>query len=341
MLKRLIPLAVVLLAWTATSFAAGAAPAKSGSTQNADVSCRLQDNAECLKVLEVRAGTPEHMRSASRELYAVLVNGDTSALHNGNVERAYEVLRTLGVPDSNLYVLSNSNPRPNARQTGPALVTARATTNNVANVLAYIAGEIDDNDCLLVYTTGHGVRQAGQSAVVLNDGTMLETDMVKELKRMGGALSVLVMDQCFSGGFADAVQKAGLNTVAITSTDSKHETYCEYFAGGFWLSLLEPEADINSDGRVSLEEAYQVATTLHRMALADTPERTHCRFVEPEGQTEPSVVLSRHAFSWDAQEPAPQNRPLITASADDEQPQRPQLRRNRLAGHQKGYRPGE
>lgn len=298
-----------------------------------DTTCRLQDNAECLQALEVRAGSVAHPRAASRELYAVLINGDSSDLHNLNIERSYEVLRTLGVPDENLYVLSNSNPRPDAQAEASTLVTARATTGNLANVLAYVAGEIDENDCLLVYTTGHGIRAKGQSAVVLNDGLMMETDLIKELKRMTPAVSVVVMDQCFSGGFADAIEKAGLNAIAITSTDSRHETYCEYFAGAFWLSMIEPEADINRDGRVSLNECYDVAMSLHQMALADTPERTHCRYVTTESGPEPAVVLDDQAFTWNVE-----NNPrseMITASADDA-PQRPAFRRHRV-----GYHPSE
>ncbi|MDX9973671.1 MAG: C13 family peptidase [FCB group bacterium] len=316
---RTLPLIILLAVFSGPAFAGD------------ETTCRLQDNAECLEALQVRAANVASTRTADSKLYAVLVNGDSSDLHNLNIERAYEVLRTLGVPDENLYILSNSNPRPSAKIT--TLVTARATTGNLSNVLAYVAGEIDENDCLLLYTTGHGIRAKGQSAVVLNDGLLMEKDLVKEMKRMTPAVSVVVMDQCFSGGFADAVEKSGLNAIAIASTDSRHETYCEYFAGAFWLSMIEPEADINRDGRVSLTECYDVAMSLHQMALADTPERTHCRYVTTESGPEPAVVLGEQTFTWDTEDETPRAK-LVTASADA--PQRPVFRR-----HRAGFRAGE
>jgi len=144
--------------------------------------CRLQDDRECLQVLKRLAAAGAQRRSAEPDFYAVLVNGDTSPLHNANVERAYHVLRALSVPDNNIHVLSNSDPRTGHDAEAGPRVNARATTANLANVLGFLAREVDDNDCLLVYTTGHGIREQRQSALCLNDGLILEDELVRYMR---------------------------------------------------------------------------------------------------------------------------------------------------------------
>lgn len=314
MRKQFFALVILLAVWSVGAHSEPAALADAAA-------CRLQDDRECLEILETCAAAAPERETAAKELYAVLVNGDVSTLHNGNVERAYEVLRTLGVPDDRIYILSNSNPRPAADAGRLPLVTAEATTINLAGVLSYLAGEVDENDCLLLYTTGHGIRKRGQSALMLNDGPMLEKDLVRRLKPVQAAVTAVIMDQCFSGGFADAFEKARMNVVAMTDTDSHHETYCEYFASAFWYGLVEPAADLDGDGRITLSESYEVAMAIHQMALAETPERTQGQLLIRKDGAIPAVSVADNSVTWavDREEPeeaAPARSLLAQATTD-------------------------
>lgn len=258
---------------------------------------RLQDDRQCLQALETLALRAATKASDDEEFYAVLVNGDPSPLHTGNVEYAYQVLRSLGVPEGNIFVLSHTDPRPGASDKAP-LVTAQATTRNLRNVLYHLSRQADANDCLLLYCTGHGIREDAQSALCLDDGLYTSSQMAKSLEDVKAGVTVVLMDQCFSGGFADRLARSSRNVVAMTNTDGRHDTYCEYFAAAFWTSLLEPAADLDEDGSVSFAESYEVAMAVHRLALADTPERTRGRFITTGRPITPAVNVTEPALHW-------------------------------------------
>lgn len=335
--KAPFPLAILFALVSATVFAAPeASEVADGAVDSA--ACALQDNGECLKALETRAAAAAKPRSRDEgRLFAVLVNGDTSVLHNRNVERAYEVLKTLGTPDENIYILSNSNPRPAAADS--SLVTARATTGNLSNVLYYLSGEVDRDDCVVLYTTGHGDQRRGQSTLCMNDGFVYEKDLVKQLKAIEPASVAVVMDQCFSGGFVDAFERADMDVLAMADTDGDHETYCEYFAAAFWFGLLEPAADIDSDGRISFNESYEVAMEIHRLALADTPERTQGRVLGAERQVVPAVALDQNMLIWAVDEKPAESKakPILQASIDV--PRTSPARRDWSERHRPDFRP--
>src|SRR5690606_18966213 len=204
------------------------------------------------------------------------------------------------------------------------------TTGNLANVLGFLAREVDDNDCLLVYTTGHGIREQRQSALCLNDGLILEEDLVRYMRSVRPAVAVVLMDQCFSGGFADALERGAPGVIAIANTDDRHETYCEYFATTFWTSMLQPEADMNGDGRVSLDESFELAMAVHRLALAETPEQTQGRMVDKGRHPKLAVNLEEGVLAWEA-EPKAESRERVLRVQRKPGPEVPQSRRSRVA----------
>jgi len=195
-----------------------------------------------------------------RRKYAIVINGDTSKLHQGNVTEAYESLRELGFKDENIFLLTSNYPREDDSKS----VTAKATEANLRRVFDYLDDAVDNNDLILVYTTGHGGTKEGQSTLALADEEISASDLRDLIGSAKAGDYVLVADQCYSGGIAKSVSELAGRVASFSSTDSEHSTYCESFARPFWKSFRNGEADVNGDGTTSLDEAFGYAARNHR-----------------------------------------------------------------------------
>jgi hypothetical protein len=114
-------------------------------------------------------------------------------------------------------------------------------------------------DLLLVYLTGHGYRMFGRTSLELQGGSITARDLMQQLGELPFGKLILIADQCYSGGFANAALALGRNVVAVSSTDDRHEVRCEPFIRPLWLAAVAAESDIRGNGFVSVEEAFQVA----------------------------------------------------------------------------------
>ena len=152
-----------------------------------------------------------------------------------------------------------------------------------------IGSKLDEGDRLFVYYTGHGGRGSqgrNTTLAVWNENDMPVKEFVKLLDRLPPKVSVvLVMVQCYGGGFADVIfnnadPTQGLSprnrcgffatlptrVAAGCTADADEENYHEY-STYFWAALYgrtrTGEAvdlpDFNGDGRVSLAEAHAYA----------------------------------------------------------------------------------
>jgi len=218
-----------------------------------------------------RAGAPaKQAASSSRQplRYAVLVNGDSERRHRDNIARAYSTLRGLGFAPQRIFVVSPPDRR--HRLPNESLRLAPAP-DNFWRVMDSLAGLLAPGDLLVVYGTGHGDSEEGDALLELRQGEVWAADLGEEVERYRGD-SVVVMDQCFSGGFVDAFKDTKRRVIAISSVDRSHETDCTEFARTFWDSLAHPElADRNHDGKTSVREAFDAALKAHRAALAGDP----------------------------------------------------------------------
>jgi hypothetical protein len=205
----------------------------------------------------------------SRVKYAVLVNGDAARRHKQNIARAYKTLRTAGFDPAHIFVVSPPDRRtPLPKQT----LRLAPVPDNFWRVMDDLAGIVEEGDLVVMYGTGHGDTEEGDSLLELTKGEVWPSDLREEIDRYRGD-SVIVMDQCFSGGFADAFQDTKSRVIAISSVDSRHLTDCYYFAKTFWDSFLHPEqADSNHDGKTSVREAFDAALKAHQEALAGDGE---------------------------------------------------------------------
>jgi hypothetical protein len=158
-----------------------------------------------------------------------------------------------------------------------------------------VGSKLHDGDRLFIYYTGHGSRGKGGHNTALamwREADMPVSEFVKLLDRLPPKVSVvLVMVQCFGGGFADVIfneadPSKGLSprnrcgffatspdrVAAGCTPDVDEENYREY-STYFWAALygrtrtgaVVPPSDYDGDGRVSLAEAHAYA-----MVASDT-----------------------------------------------------------------------
>jgi hypothetical protein len=123
-------------------------------------------------------------------------------------------------------------------------------------------------DLLLVYLTGHGYRMFGRTSLELQGGSITARELMQRLGELPFGKLILIADQCYSGGFANAALALGRNVIAVSSTDDRHEVRCEPFIRPLWLAAVAAESDTRGNGFVSVEEAFQVAADGLRQAGA-------------------------------------------------------------------------
>lgn len=202
-----------------------------------------------------------------RKKYAVVLNGDASKLHQGNVTEAYESLKHLGFYEENIFLLTSDY----GREDDGKAITAKATEANLRRVFDYLDDAVDNNDLVLLYTTGHGRKQNNQSTVLLADAELFASDLRDMVGSAKAGEYVIVADQCYSGGIAKSLSELEGRVVSFSSTDSDHITYCESFARPFWQSFRNGQADVNNDGTTTLDEAFDYASKNHKEKIGQFP----------------------------------------------------------------------
>lgn len=209
-----------------------------------------------------------------RRKYAVIINGDFSEFHKGNVKEAYTSMKVLGFVDENIYILSTENPRADVIEKING-INAHATAGNVNEVFDSLQKMVDTNDMLVLYTTGHGKCRNNEATLQLEDTDIIQTELKKQLAKAKAQDYVIVCDQCYSGGIASELSTLEGNVVAYSSTDAKHITLCESFARPFWESFRNGNGDKNKDGKTTLDEAFEYAAEIHRAAANNRQKKTN------------------------------------------------------------------
>jgi hypothetical protein len=150
-----------------------------------------------------------------------------------------------------------------------------ATKNNISSVFNTLANIITSNDNVFVFTTDHG---GSGSSLILWGEVMTGTEFATEINKINTAESInIVMEQCYSGGYISAL--AGNNRVISTACSATELSYSmsNLLYDEFvyhWTSAINKSrpdgfvvnADANNDGKISMTEAFQYASS------ADTKE---------------------------------------------------------------------
>lgn len=175
--------------------------------------------------------------------FALLINGDTEPRHLANVEMALKVLQADG------YVRFVASPQP-TQQIADHYLTASPKT--VKDLVAQLKSQIDDDDELVIYTTGHGGIVKGEAHLCLKkkcESNLLSPELINEIPY---GSRTIVMDQCMGGSWGTHFLKSA-HTLFVAAGSKKEEVCCTEFAPRFWNRAIP---DLNHDGIITFQERY-------------------------------------------------------------------------------------
>ena len=155
------------------------------------------------------------------------------------------------------------------------LTNAQATRASVTSAIQRVAAQAGPDDVFLFFFSGHGVQHPttsdreldGQSEhLVLRDGEISDVELARMLGNVRARLSLVVLDACFSGGFArEVVNRPGVMGVFSSEEDLTSMVADRFQAGGYLSHFLRTglagRADENGDRLVT---AGELATYLRR-----------------------------------------------------------------------------
>jgi hypothetical protein len=176
---------------------------------------------------------------------AVIINGDGEPRHLENVERASKLLRDGGYE---LYVASPQKPSNN-----PTMYVA-PNSRGILDIGTALTNAIDDDDEVVIYTTGHGGEQSDGCLSLPNQCISASDAAFKRLLSLPHGQRTVVMDQCYSGNWA-RLFSADPKTLFI-SAGSRGETVCCQDFIPELFSDKDRIPDANRDGAISWQERY-------------------------------------------------------------------------------------
>lgn len=134
---------------------------------------------------------------------------------------------------------------------------AASTAENVRRVIASVGRVMTRDDVLLLVLIGHGTFD-GTDAKFNLVGRDLESAEWSSLVQ--GLPGRLVIVNAASASFPFLERLAGPRRIVITATDSPAQRYDTVFPEYFILSFMDPAADLDKNGRVSIWEAFAAAS---------------------------------------------------------------------------------
>ena len=250
-------------------------------------------------------------------LYAVLVNGGRNRLTNherywNDCAFLYRTLRqTFHIPKRNITVLMSDGGKPEEdmlRDDGRGFksspidldgdnqsdVEYPATREMLVNAMFTLSRQLTTDDHLFLFIVDHGgsTDRLSESFVWLWNDNKLEDYTLASLLGLYhvGSVNVL-MGQCYSGGFIDNLMRNGLVIATACSGDeqswvSPDRPYDEFIY--HWTCAVNGAdtegntiaADADSDGQVSMAEAFEYARSHDR--VNETPQ--YCSWPQELGE---------------------------------------------------------
>ena len=220
-----------------------------------------------------------------QDKFAVLIVGGYNAANNHlrywhDLVAMYNILKNAGYKTANIYVIYANGVGKDAS----IPVNYSATKANISTVFTQLAGKMDSLDTLYIMLNDHGGNGEGDPS---GDETITHTDEVLWLwngvamtddefavqmnKITAYSKMIMQMKQCYSGGYLDDTTKP--NRILMSSCSATQVSYGrsanDFGEFTFWyfaaLTGNKPDgsgavnADANSDGKVSIMEAWNFA----------------------------------------------------------------------------------
>ncbi|WP_339872902.1 pre-peptidase C-terminal domain-containing protein [uncultured Brevundimonas sp.] len=199
------------------------------------------------------------------------------------------VQNNLSYTDEDAIKLSEALQREGVLNSASVVLTnAQATVGGVRDAFARVAAQAGPDDMFLFFFSGHGdqsdtpvsgLEPDGRSeSIVLRDGRIDDVEMSRLFGSLNTRLALLVLDSCYSGGFArNVVDRPGVMGLFSSEEDLTSAVADKFRAGGYLSHFLRTGMAGAADGDGDrLVTAGELATYLRRQF------RTEVESVEAE-----------------------------------------------------------
>ncbi len=180
---------------------------------------------------------------------------------------------------------------------GILLLNSDATLDNFRAAIEQVAARATEQDTVVLFYSGHGnrVERAGgpnsadpdglDETIELYDGAMLDDELAFLFDTVQAGTTLLVLDSCFSGGFAkDLVSRPGRMGLFSSEEDVTSQVAAKFRAGGylsvFFEEALGGYADFDDNGELT---AIELSEYLHDRFRNDVKSSSVDQFVRTSG----------------------------------------------------------
>ncbi len=208
-----------------------------------------------------------------------------------------------------------------APDNGIVLLNDQATIGNVRSAVERIAANIGPQDTFVFFYSGHGSRlerpdgpnsadpDGIDETIELYDGSVLDDELSSLFDTVNAGTTLLVLDSCFSGGFAkDIVSRPGRMGLFSSEEDVTSQVAAKFRAGGylsvFFEEALEGFADFDENGELTALELSEYlhdrfrhdvkSKGLDDYVLTGGPQAGYQHLVVDRGGVGPYNVLFNH-----------------------------------------------
>ena len=188
------------------------------------------------------------------------------------------------------------------------LLNSDATLANMREAIRTTSNKLTPADTLVIFYSGHGSRQVRQDGpdsfdpdgldetIELYDGSMTDDELRILLEDVRAGITLLVLDSCFSGGFAkDIISVPGRMGLFSSEEDVTSQVAVKFRAGGY-LSVFFDEAvrgryaDTDKDGVLT---AVELSQYLHERFRNDVKSFNPNEYVRTSDQGYQHLVVDR------------------------------------------------
>lgn len=220
---------------------------------------RGETGAYTLDLNQAAASTPITGPSA-RRIFAVMVGISDYPGTENDLPFTAEDARKLRETLAREGVLANDS---------VTLIDAQATRAAVRQAFQRVAAQAGPDDLFLFFYSGHGGQERTQVSATepdgknetleLYDGAMIDDELAQLFEQVRARTALLVLDSCFSGGFArDVVSHPGVMGLFSSEEDLTSAVADKFQAGGYLSHFIQTglsgDADENHDRVITAGE---------------------------------------------------------------------------------------
>jgi hypothetical protein len=190
--------------------------------------------------------------AAAQQRYAVLISGVSGGEKYAAQQQKWRTELTaflttnFAFPDSNVVVLDEVSD-----------ASSKATADNVRTLFGDLRRRVTRDDTVFIVLIGHGTYDGVDAKFNLVGPDLNAEDWNGLLEAMAARLVVINTTES-SFPFLEQLSRAG--RVVITATDSAQQRFATVFPEYFIRSLADVSSDLDKNGRISIWEAFTMAS---------------------------------------------------------------------------------